>query len=61
MFDEIRDESTTQVYKPGANEFLELVHVAHVALWLWSDVLVQPGHTGLDISEDAVVAYILIC
>ena len=51
-------ESTMQVYKAGDNEFLELVHVA---LRLRSDILAQPCHKGLEISEDAVMACILIC
>ena len=48
-------ESTMQVYKAGDNEFLELVHVA---LRLRSDILAQPCHKGLKISEDAVMACI---
>ena len=43
-----------QVYKAGDNEFLELVHVA---LRLRSDILAQPCHKGLEISEDPVMAY----
>ena len=41
-----------QLYKAGDNEFLEL------ALRLRSDILAQPCHKGLDISEDAVMACI---
>ena len=55
LSDERDDESPMQVYKPGDNEFLELVHVA---LRLRSDILAHPHHKGLDISEDAVMACI---
>ncbi len=53
LLDEKDGESTMQLYKAGDNEFLELVHVA---LRLRSDILAQPCHKGLDISEDAVMA-----
>ena len=49
------NESVLRVYKPDDNEFLELVHTA---LKLRSDILTQPGHKGLDISEDAVMSCI---
>ena len=55
LLDETDDQSTMQVYKPGNSEFLELVHVA---LKLRSDILAQPRHKGLDVSEDAVMACI---
>ena len=55
LLDETDDQSTMQVYKPGDSEFLELVHVA---LKLRSDILAQPRHKGLDVSEDAVIACI---
>ena len=48
-------ESTMQLYRAGDNEFFELVHIA---LRLRSDILSQPCHKGLDISEDAVMASI---
>lgn len=53
LLDEKDGESTMQLYKAGDNDFLELVHVA---LRLRSDILAQPCHKGLDISEDAVTA-----
>ena len=49
------NESVLCVYKPDDNDFLELVHTA---LKLRSDILTQPGHKGLDISEDAVMSCI---
>ena len=48
LLDERDNESTMQHYKAGDNEFLELVHVA---LRLRSDILAQPSHKGLDISD----------
>ena len=52
MHNERDGESTMQLYKAGNNELV------HVALRLRSDILAQPCHKGLDISEDAVVACI---
>ena len=53
LLDQRDCESMMRQYKAGDNEFLELVHVA---LRLRSDILAQPSHKGLDISEDAVMA-----
>lgn len=53
LLDQRDGESMMRYYKAGDNEFLELVHVA---LRLRSDILAQPSHKGLDISEDAVMA-----
>ena len=55
LFDERDEHSFMQAYKPGRNEFVELVHVA---LRLRSDKLAQPHHKRLDISYDAVMACI---
>ncbi len=55
LLDETDDEFIMPVYKPGDNEFLELVHVA---LKIRSDILARPRANGLDISEDSVMACI---
>ena len=46
------NESVLRVYKPDDNELV------HTALKLRSNILTQPGHKGLDISEDAEMSCI---